>query len=852
MKEVLVVIYVLLLANVQGQKPLLDTSVFKKWPFALNCELSNDENYIAYTTHQTCDVANKLFLKDIAMHKILEVNNVQSFQFSKDSRTFLFQKFDTIGILSLSTNRIKYITNIQSYKLVDNEKQQMIILQKFNFDTLIFLDLPTRSQKVFNHVKAYWLSPDMKKILLHTEIGKSTNRICKVVIVDFESGNQSVLWAGEQFNNLILDNHQIAFIVNDPSNQVHTIYHRYFNSSMKTKLLLNDSLLKINQKLYFGTLNGFSANGKRIFMKVKEYESVVMQPSTINIWSYRSKFFAPAFLNLDFSACLNIEDHHLIRLQQRNEEIQLFMGTLSDTIAIVRSRAGHMLEFNWNPESKSTFYFISTQTGNKRLTNMITWSPSPSGRYIFGSIADSNRYCFYNVYHSKQSIINLPGAGRIKSTNEELKVDLFVLGWLSHDSFVLISDHYDIWKVDPAGKKLPENITNGFGYNNSIELQIFGHQMWDYVLLNPSDRIILRAFNYETKETGFYYINGLKRSDPVKIFMGSNLFHNLPYNFTENKKIYTKTKYGRLVVVKLSSVHESSNFYITKDFRNFKMVSDVHPERSYNWLTSELLNYSTLNNISSKAILYKPENFDSTKRYPIIFTYYEKNSDDLNQYISPEPNNGGINISWFVSNGYLVCVPDIEFVVGHPGASAFNSVMGVLNLLKKNNWIDTVKMGLCGHSFGGFETNYIITHTNVFAAAYSGSGTSNLISSYGALRKGGTANSVAYEIGQYRMRNDMWNIQEYYLKNSPVINANKVTTPLLLMNNKLDSSVLVAQGIELYTSLKKLNKQVWLLQYKGEGHTIDTYSNALDFTIRTTQFFDHFLKDSSAPVWLRY
>lgn len=252
----------------------------------------------------------------------------------------------------------------------------------------------------------------------------------------------------------------------------------------------------------------------------------------------------------------------------------------------------------------------------------------------------------------------------------------------------------------------------------------------------------------------------------------------------------------------------------------------------------------------SQGILYKPEDFSPQKKYPLIFYYYERLSDNLNVYINPSASTGPMNIAWFVSHGFLVFTPDIYYKIGYTGESAYRSVVSAADFLSKMPFVDEKKMGIQGHSFGGYETNYIVTHTNIFAAACAAAGVTDFVSAYGQL-SGGISRQYLYEVGQSRIAGTLWEKTDSYIRNSPVFYANRVNTPILLMYNKEDPAVPFSQGIEFFTALRRLNKRVWLLQYDGEGHRMEENGQAAqDYNIRLTQFFDHFLKNVLAPKWM--
>jgi dipeptidyl aminopeptidase/acylaminoacyl peptidase len=313
-----------------------------------------------------------------------------------------------------------------------------------------------------------------------------------------------------------------------------------------------------------------------------------------------------------------------------------------------------------------------------------------------------------------------------------------------------------------------------------------------------------------------------------------------------------KAQNTELWLVRRTSASEAPNYFMTDDFKTFAPLSDVQPQKPFNWLTAELLSWTTFDGILAQGILYKPEDFDPKKKYPVIFNYYEAMSDRLYDYPKLEYPEGSMNIPWFVSHGYLVFTPDIYFKTGQAGQSTVNSVVSAAEFLAKKPFVNAQKMALQGHSFGGFETNFLITHTKLFAAASEGAGVVDVISAYGSLKgiNGIGPGATAYtERGQGRMGATLWENPTSYIDNSPIFKVNEVTTPLLIMHNKNDGNVSWAQGFQLFTALRRLNKKAWMLQYDGEGHILGD-SAAKDYTIRQTQFFDFYLKGAPPPKWM--
>ncbi|MDR1674990.1 MAG: prolyl oligopeptidase family serine peptidase, partial [Tannerella sp.] len=267
---------------------------------------------------------------------------------------------------------------------------------------------------------------------------------------------------------------------------------------------------------------------------------------------------------------------------------------------------------------------------------------------------------------------------------------------------------------------------------------------------------------------------------------------------------------------------------------------------------SELVYWKSKDGFDLEGILYKPEDFDSTKTYPLLIYFYERHADELYRYFAPGPSRSVINISFYCSRGYLVFTPNIHYVDGHPGQSAYNSIVAGAEMLCSYPWVDRQHIGIQGQSWGGYQVAYLITQTSMFAAASAGAPVANMTSAYGGIRWGtGVNRQMQYERQQSRIGKHLWEGLDLYIENSPLFFADKVETPLLIMHNDNDGAVPWYQGIEYFTALRRLGKTVWMLQYNGEEHNLTQRRNMRDLTIRLQQFFDHYLKGEPMPVWMR-
>jgi dipeptidyl aminopeptidase/acylaminoacyl peptidase len=249
-------------------------------------------------------------------------------------------------------------------------------------------------------------------------------------------------------------------------------------------------------------------------------------------------------------------------------------------------------------------------------------------------------------------------------------------------------------------------------------------------------------------------------------------------------------------------------------------------------------------------MLIKPENFDPSKKYPMIVYIYEKLSQNLNAFVDPRPTNS-INASFYASNGYLVFQPDIGYTIGYPGESALKCVMPAIQTVVDKGFVNEDAIGIQGHSWGGYQIAYMLTKTNRFKAAAPGAVVANMTSAYSGIRWGtGMPRQFQYEHTQSRIGGTLWEYPMRFLENSPLFNLNRVQTPILSIHNDADDAVPWYQGIEYYLGLRRLNKEVYLFNYNGEPHNLRRRPNQKDYTRRLQEFFDHFLKGAPKPGWM--
>jgi dipeptidyl aminopeptidase/acylaminoacyl peptidase len=545
---------------------------------------------------------------------------------------------------------------------------------------------------------------------------------------------------------------------------------------------------------------------------------------------------------------MGYQDNHIIRLDSLRDSGISKDDLLHGDFVVVKSQGSGGVDSFWNKSLRSSIYLVSMKDGSRRLLQKDALrtgiSYSPDNNYVLLYDGETGNYYSHQVNSGTtrniSSTVPYPLDAHKELFNKQYPVG--TAGWSKDSRYVFVYDRYDIWRLDSDGAVPPLNVTRYYGRKHGISLRF---------LSAPEIGAVLYAFNETTKENGFFKLKTLSGSTPVKLSMEKSLIYypQAEYYHSYNSFKPILSRNGQVYLVMKGSASEYPNLFTSTNLMVFKQQTNLQPQLNYNWMVSEPLSWKLNDTLTSQGVLYKPENFDPQKKYPVILFFYEKGSDELHNFLFPEPTDGFLPIPYFVSRGYLVCVPDIHYQRGEAGESAFRSVMSVANALIKNSWVDSTKLGLSGFSFGGFEVNYIVTRTNRFAAAAPGAGIVNFISFYGSISVNGSRQGLQ-EDGQARMGGSLWDKPDAYLNNSPILYANKVNTPMLIVHNTADGNVPFAQAEEWFLALRRLRKKVWLLQYDGEYHGFTSFKAAADYTIRLEQFFNHYLKNSAQPQWM--
>lgn len=793
---------------------------------------------------------------------------------------------DSMAIIDLKTLQVTKIACVLDYKIGKDGGEwlawqscdtayikQKKLTDKDGGRPVVVRHIPSGTEKVVKNVKNWGFSRDGKKMAMTiVKEDKDSLTTSSVGVIFFPDTSYVVLDRDKRFYGMpqfSYDGDMLAYICSEDSVKSGTkrtsvmlsdLRHP-MHSSREIQLTFNDKNGKPLLPNQYTSLT-FSHNGKRLIAGVApviapdDTTIVDFEQGKLDIWRWDAPMTPPKekkmldeIRKISLPVVVDIATGKKILLSDNMLENVKGGNRWDSDWALVMDPTENIVSDQWTYFAPTKIYVMNVNTGERRYVGeCMREEPailSPAGKYVAWFY--DRKWIVYDIASGKTVDVGAKVRVPLWDTLDEHpspSMPWGVAGWSKDDERFLVYGQYDIWSLDPKGEKDPENFTMDAGEKSHLRIR-YQNTDPERRFLSAGDLMLLSLYDYKDHYYGLGWTKYGKASAPkLNVLDGHS---------------YTRVRQAKDAPVftwQRGNFSEIPEIWVSNGtaFENARKLTGVNAQlEGIKWGTARLERWYTYDGKPSEGVLYVPDDLDPSKKYPMLCVFYETGTEDLYSHYRMEPSWSWVNYPFYVSRGYVVFVPDIHYTSGRPGEDAYNYVCsGAEEMCKRYPWIDKDKIGIDGQSWGGYQTAFLVTRTNMFACAGSGAPVSNMTSAYGGIRwESGDSRQGQYEMGQSRIGGTLWDKTEAYIQNSPVFHADKVETPLLIMHNDNDGAVPWYQGIEMFMALRRLQKPVWMLQYNGESHNIRDRKNRKDITKRLQQFFDHYLKGDPMPKWMK-
>lgn len=902
MKAIAYLTLLLPLVAFSQNKKELDHDAYDLWRGVEDRIISNNGEYVVFTTEPNGRGNENLEFKKFSGASLLSHERASNPKISNNAKFLAFKVSpdffelrdlkrvktdekdlpkDTLAIYNIGSSELEKIPGLKSFKMPEKWDDYLVYLYEPEVDTalkkkmkqkkrskkngydLVVRNLADKTEYTFSYVLDYAIAEEGAGLTL-TSTGNDSTVMAGVYSFDFNSKSFDPVYRskGEYFDlNWDKKGTQFSFISDTDTTKalIRDYQLQYWKTdwdSSKT-VVSNADIERLNVNHEFNSY--FSESGARLFFQVKEFpiiqDTSLLKDEIVNVevWNYNDQRLHTHQKNqqkndakFGYLSYYDVAGDKLVQLGGSDLSGTRVSDEGDGTTAIGVSDYNYRKQITWEGFSLNDLYKIDLSTGQKEKVESALRGNirlSPKGKYAYWyNNSDSAWFTYAFADEEIRKVTDNSNVPYFNETHDSPSDPRAygLMSWTENDEKMLIYDRYDIWEVDPTNETSRKRLTpNGRAKRLSYR----------YVRLDDEERFIKK--NQKLILSGFYEEN--KKEAIFSFTYGKSEAKMLvsgDYQYTS----FRKARDNKNLIFSQQSFKTFPDILATDlSFKNPKKLSDINPQQSeYNWGTSELVYWNSLDGKKLEGMLIKPENFDPAKKYPLLVNFYEKSSDGVNRHRDPSPGRSTINYSFYASRGYIIFNPNVHYTTGYPGENAYNCVIpGVTSLIEKG-FIDEKNIGVQGHSWGGYQIAYLLAKTNMFKCAEAGAPVVNMISAYGGIRWGsGLSRQFQYERTQSRIGGTPWDYPLRYIENSPIFVIDKVQTPVLILHNDADGAVPWYQGIEYFTALRRLGKPAWMLNYQGEPHWPVKIQNRVDFNRRLAQYFDYYLKGEPMPKWMR-
>lgn len=840
------------------QKKQLTPSDYHLWGEVSIDRISADEQWISNKISYPSG-NDTLFVRNSMNKKMYSFSFGDHSIFTKNNHFVCLAK-DTLQIQNLKTGERKTIDGVSRYEYAEHTDLLIIYKNSDQIKKQLILKLPSgKTLKQIEDVGDFSISPNDQ----HLVYNRITSGRQDLFLMDLKDSMQEKNVLLDSSNNLTnftwqKEGKSLAFLSRSTDASESTLYYyiletqKLYNLDLKGKPGFAD-----NNSIVFNSLYKFviSDDLRYVFFGVKTQSDHALQTgSKVEIWNANDKWIYPQQVKsgrLETGIKIALwKPLSNICIPITTEDLPKIILTGDQKYAILSNPKQYEPQFE--SQGARDYYLFNLETLEKNLflkqhsAKRNTIVPSPGGKYI--AYFKQDCWWVYTIGSGIHKNITKAIGVNFMAKHESLSPDILSgsPGWSKEDKEILLYDQYDLWAITPQSG-ISRRLTHG--RESKIEFQIAPipniwplKSLYDGKVINTIDLekdLYLRAEGDDEK-TGFFKWNN--KTGETKIVYKDSYIDQLFYGAEKKSLFFREQRFDLSPQVLIKKNAEPVSCLIQSNLQ----------QKKYFWGRSELLEYENSKKEKLKAVLMYPANYDPQKKYPMIVSVYEKQSEELHFYTSPSHVSGtGFNPTVYTTKGYFVLLPDIIHENQNVGNSAVDCAVSAVNKIITLGLVDPLKIGLIGHSFGGYESSFIITQTPLFATAVAGGGITDLKSFYLTVSQNtGKPDMWRFVKEQWRMGKTPFEAPLLYQRSSPMDHAQNITTPLLLWSGKQDEQVDPQQSIAYYLALRRLAKKNIMLLYPHQGHVISDPVQHNDLTQRIEDWFDYYLKGDTSSNWI--
>lgn len=853
--RILILMFFLVLYSVTAQnrqKKIYTSNLDSLWSRSVYInKMTIDGNWLAFTEvfdHKE----NVLFLKHTTDATTFKFTESDWIMFSGNNRWFgCITSGKELNIISLEKRTKQIYQDIESYSF--SKSGDYIAAFQKNTETtgtILIIDLNSKAVSFIQDVKKYVWHPEQNSLLV--TIYKENKD--KVALYNVKDLSHKVIIENQNssYNYLIWSDLGNALVLSEQFNQENYLHYHSLNGKLKT---LDNVTIKAqfpqykisNRSVYI------SRDGKKIlFYRQSKKEGIGNNKATMEVWNTEDPWIYPKMKEYEERELQYLltawypETNKLIAIE--TEDIPTAALDVNHDYAMVFDKLQYEPLYKEFPNTD--IYVKNMQSGAKQLVIQNQYTEpgfvtiSPYGKYI--AYFKNKHWWVYDT--NKDKTVNL--TENLKVSFEDFESDhagdaapFGNPGWSLHDEFIILYDQYDIWLLSPDGN-YKERVTKG--REEKIKYRISkDYRRNDYYFLTVNvnfssspfkpDKGVILEMRDDSHKTGYAIWN--KGNKIRKVIFEDRKMDVILISEDFRNIVFRKQKFNEPPVIYRLNTEKNREYLIHQSNKDLL---------DYDLGRSQFIKYNMGEKMLSGTLLY-PANFNPKKKYPMIVCIYEKASGGVN-FFEPPSNYGyiGFNALKYLTNDYFVLYPDISFTIGEPGMSALSCVTLAVNKALESGFIDNKKIGLIGHSFGGYESAFIATQTDMFATIVASASVIDFTSHYHSVGWNWKQPEMwRYESQQWRMGDSYYNIKDAYFRNSPIHHVENVRTPLLLWTGKEDYQVHWEQSIEMFLALKRLNKKCKLLLFEKESHALINKDNQKRLSTEIMDWFDKYCKNKN-------